>query len=131
MDVYFTEEARRRLEILAKLASRSGGLLIGHRRGPRYVIESFLPLPPGTAPSIEERLETESRLDGEWVGEFYLGATEDDERSMLSPAKTGKILLEIQKQPKGEIRFRARRVEYEDRFYLKDIDIFNSRTGEE
>jgi len=42
MDAYLTVEARRSLEALALLGG-ARGYLVGHRRGPRFVVEAFIP----------------------------------------------------------------------------------------
>ncbi len=46
MDAYLTSEARRLLEAFALLGG-GRGYLIGHRRGPRFFVESLVPMAGG------------------------------------------------------------------------------------
>ena len=71
MDVLLTRTARRALEAAALGGGRTAsGLLLGHKRGGRFVIESAVPSGRGSFPGREAYVRLASILGDEVVGFF-------------------------------------------------------------
>jgi hypothetical protein len=120
VDVLITPEARKEIEALMALRPKPGtwGVLIGHRRGPRYILEKIVAAgSPGTVPEAA----TLERLDAVWPGRTIgLVAVRPGaafKKAVLGPAWYGKVLLETG-GPAGAPPLQASVVEFERRFYL-------------
>jgi hypothetical protein len=125
MDVLITPEARRELEALRALKPKPGtwGALVGHRRGPRYVVEKVLAGgSPGTVPD-EKTLEG---IDGVWRGgTIGLVAVQPGaafRRAVLGPAWYGKLVLEISEKA-GRSALRPSVVEHDRKFHFSPLRI--------
>jgi hypothetical protein len=98
MDVLITPEARQELEAMMALRPKPGtwGALIGHRRGPRYIVEKVVAAGrPGSVPD-GQILEG---LDGIWPGRTIgLVAVRPGaafKKAALGPAWYGKLVLAV------------------------------------
>ena len=96
MDVLITEEARRELEAfrLFRPAPGAWGVLVGHRRGNRVIVEKAVAAgSPGAAP--DARLV--AGLDGLWpgmtVGLFVRRPGAAFRKAVLGPLWYGKVVL--------------------------------------
>ena len=123
MDVLITPEARRELEALRAFRPRPGtwGVLVGHRRGSRFIVEKVLAAgDPGTVPG-EELLE---RLDAVWPGRTIgLVAVRPGaafKKAARGPAWCGKLVLEMAGTARAPV-LRSFVVEFERRFFLDPI----------
>lgn len=126
-----TPEARQELEALMALRPKPGtwGALIGHRRGPRYIVEKVVAAgSPGTVPDVK----TLERLDVVWPGRTIgLVAVRPGaafKKAVLGPAWYGKVLLETG-GPAGAPPLRASLVEFERRFHLAPLPIAADAKG--
>jgi hypothetical protein len=125
VDVLITPEARRELEALVALRPKPGtwGALIGHRRGPRYIVEKVAAAgSPGTVPDVK----TLERLDVVWPGRTIgLVAVRPGaafKKAVLGPAWYGKVFLTAAGTA-GPSKLRASVVEFERRFHLAPLPI--------
>ena len=123
MDVLLTPEARREVEALRAFRPRPGtwGVLVGHRRGPRFIVEKIMAAgAPGTVPG-EELLE---RLDTVWpgrtVGLVAVRPGAAFKKAARGPAWYGKLVLEIAGTARAPV-LRPFVVEFERRFFLDPI----------
>ena len=123
MDVLITAEARREIEALYVFGPKPGtwGALVGHRRGPRFIVEKAVAAGgPGTAP--DARLL--AGLDGIWPGRtlglfaFRPGAA--FRKAVLGPAWYGKLVLSMTGSAKAP-DLRPFAVEFERRFLLVPV----------
>ena len=123
MDVLITPEARTELEALRAFRPRPGtwGVLVGHKRGPRFIVEKVLAAgSPGTVPG-EKLLES---LDAVWPGRTIgLVAVRPGaafKKAARGPAWYGKLVLEIAGTARAPVS-RPLVVEFERRFFLDPI----------
>jgi hypothetical protein len=98
MDVLITPEARQELEALMALRPKPGtwGALIGHRRGPRYIVEKVVAAgSPGSVP--DGRLL--EGLDGIWpgrtIGLVAVRPSAAFKKAARGPAWYGKLVLAV------------------------------------
>ena len=123
MDVLLTPEARREVEALKAFRPRPGtwGVLVGHRRGSRFIVEKVLTAgSPGTVPG-EELLD---RLDAVWpgrtIGLITVRPGAAFRRAARGPAWYGKLVLELAGTARSLV-LRSFVVEFEQRFFLDPI----------
>ena len=98
MDVLITPDARREIEALKALRPQPSvwGFLVGHKRGPRFIVEKVFPAGSGRVlPS--ERLVAE--LDRVWpgraIGLFALRPNVAFKKAILGPAWYGKLVIHL------------------------------------
>jgi hypothetical protein len=123
VDVLITPEAKREVEALRAFRPRPGtwGVLVGHRRGPRFIVEKVATAgDPGTVPG-EDLLE---RLDAVWpgrtIGLIAVRPGAAFRKAARGPAWYGKLVLELA----GTVRAPVVRpfvVEFERSFFLDPI----------
>jgi hypothetical protein len=123
VDVLVTPEARQELEAIRAFRPRPGtwGVLVGHRRGSRIIVEKVLAAgDPGTVPG-EALLE---RLDSVWPGRTIgLVAVRPGaafKKAARGPAWYGKLVLEIAGTARAPV-LRPFVVEFERRFFLDPV----------
>jgi hypothetical protein len=125
MDVLITPEARQEIEAIMALRPKPGtwGALIGHRRGPRYIVEKVLTAgSPGTVP--DGRLL--EGLDGIWPGRAIgLVAVRPGaafKKAVLGPAWYGKLVLVVAGRA-GRPSVRPSVVEFARAFFLSPLPL--------
>jgi hypothetical protein len=123
MDAYLTVEARRSLEAFALLGG-ARGYLIGHRRGPRFVVEALVPA-AGGRPFSGADLRTLDRVLGATViGFFAVGPGRPAaNKDALRPFGCGKLFLEARLEARKALVLKAFSVEYDGDFVLSPVPI--------
>jgi len=118
-----TQEARREVEALQAFRPAPGawGVIVGHKRGPRFIVEKIVAAgSPKSAP--DERLL--ARLDKIWPGRVIgLAAVRPEaafKKALLGPAWFGKLVLQSSGPVKAPV-LRSWVVEFERRFFLAPI----------
>jgi hypothetical protein len=120
VDVFITPEARRELEALRAVRPRPSawGVLIGHKRGFRFIVEKVFPA-AGAAAAPSERLVRE--LDRVWsgrvIGLFAVRPGAAFKKAVLGPAWYGKLVLDLGLSARKQ-SVRPFVVEFERRFFL-------------
>jgi hypothetical protein len=98
VDVLFTPEAKREIEALrvVRPAASTWGVLIGHKRGFRFIVEKVFPAGNGRTMPNERLL---AGLDGIWpggvIGLFALRPGALFKKAVLGPAWYGKLVLDL------------------------------------
>jgi len=131
MDVFIAEEARAGLRADALVTSSEGrrGLLLGHRRGPRYFVARVFPLGGRSFPAASRLRELDDLFDGRIIG-FYSGREPDPgPGGILQPFAYGKLFLRVSGTA---IRSRPLAVkpwviEYDKTFFLSPISLARRR----
>jgi hypothetical protein len=131
MDAYLGAEAAAGLaaEALERSGKRCRGLLLGHRRGPRYFVERAFPLRGGAFPSETRFRELDRIFGGRIIGFYASGDGGRGSSSILRPFAYGKLYLWI-----AGLSARSRRpvvkphvIEYDQAFFLSPIPLARRR----
>jgi hypothetical protein len=123
MDAYLTEEARRSLEALALLGG-TRGYIIGHRRGPRFFVESFAPSAGSRAFSGEDLRHLEHVLGAGVIGFFAVGpGRAAAKKETLQPFGCGKLFLEARPRRGQSFELRAFAVEFDGKFRHEPVPL--------
>ena len=131
MDVFITPEARCEVEALRIVRPRPSawGVLIGHKRGPRFIVEKVFPAGSGRA-RPNERLVAE--LDRVWpgrvIGLFTVRRGAAFRKAVLSPGWYGKLVLDLGSTTRKQ-SVRPFVVEFERRFFLARIPLVTAGTA--
>ncbi len=120
MDVFLAEDARLFLAGLSAgpARSRPRGLLLGHRRGPRYFVEQVFPAAPGFAFRPEELRRLDALFGDRILGYFAIGAAASIRRRVLRPESVGRLLLLVAFRPGRPPAAKAHLVDFDGRFKL-------------
>lgn len=123
MDAYLSEEARSFLDaqILEVSRRRAAGLLIGHRRGPRFFIESVYPCSLQPLLSLK-RYCALSRIFSERIIGFYTsGKWTGKTGRKIPPFAVNKLILEFDAHPRKGLVLKPSVVEYNGSFELVPV----------
>lgn len=127
MDVFLAEEAEvgLRADALGRSARECRGLLLGHRRGPRYFVVRVFPLGGRSFPRASRLRQLERLFSGRVIG-FYAGRRpEPGPRGILRPFAYGRLLLLVSgtaARP-GSLAVRPSVIEYDKGFFLSPISL--------
>jgi hypothetical protein len=125
VDVLITPEARREVEALRVIrpADSAWGILIGHKRGFRFIVEKVFPAGNGRALPSERLL---AGLDGIWpggvIGLFAVRPGAAFKKAILGPAWYGKLVLDLGSTARKQ-SIRSFTVEFERKFFLAGIPL--------
>jgi hypothetical protein len=116
MDAYLTVEVRRSLEAVGLLGGAQG-YLIGHRRGPRFFVESLVPTAGGRSFSGRDLRALERVLGATAIGFFAVGpGRAAAKKDTLRPFGCGKLFLEAGPRRGRSLHLRAFVVEFDGKF---------------
>jgi hypothetical protein len=123
VDAFITPEARREIDALMVFRPKPGtwGVLVGHRRGFRFIVEKAFPAGGGGSVPDERLL---AGLDGVWpgrtIGLFAVRPGAAFTKAVRGPAWYGKLVLRLS-GPARSPAMRPSVVEYKRRFFLAPI----------
>ena len=121
--MFITPEARREIEALTAFrpAPSTWGILIGHKRGFRFIVEKVFPATSGRA-LPDERLVAE--LDHIWpgrvIGLFAVRPGAAFCGAVLGPFLYGRLILSLELSGR-KFSMRPSVVEFERKFYLAPV----------
>lgn len=118
VDVFIIPEARREIEALKAFQPKAGtwGALVGHRRGPRVIVEKVLAGGgPGTAPDAKALAALDGIWPGRIIGLIAVRPGSAFTRAALGPAWFGKVILTVTGPARSPI-LRPQIVEFERQF---------------
>jgi hypothetical protein len=123
MDVYLSDEALQHLgaQALELPRRRTGGLLLGHRRGGRFFVESIYPCSFEKLPSGRKYWALDSIFQGRIIGFYSSGRGEGATVGKWPPFACNKLWLEFDYHPEKGLILRPSVVEYADFFHLVPI----------
>ncbi len=131
MDVFIATEAEAGLRADALDAPPGGrrGLLLGHRRGPRYLVVRVFPLGGRSFPDAARFRELDRLFDGGIIGFYGDRDPAPGPAGILQPFGYGKLFLRISAK---DLRSRPlsvdpRIIEYDREFYLSPISLARRR----
>ncbi len=123
VDVLITPAARLEIEALKVLRPEPStwALLIGHKRGFRFVVEQVFPAGTGRRLPDERGLAgLETIWPGRVIGLLAVRPGAELKKSILGPAWYGKLVL-LATGPAGEPALRPFAVEFERKFFLDPV----------
>jgi hypothetical protein len=130
MDVYLTGEAVRALRALSLLSPREGeGLLLGHERGGRRLVERVLPTVRGFFPSIEAFAAANRALGGSVVGFFSFAPDRARLRRILAPFACQSVFVDVSGLGPEGGRPRAFLIRFDRTFNLHPMDCVMEKGG--
>ena len=124
VDIFLNPEARLDLEALGVLNSSGSawGLLLGHLRGHRFIVEKAYPSGGAAFPSIEKIEKMDALWEGRILGFFCVRPDASFKNALLGPAFFGKIFCDVRPSRAG-IRIRPYIIEYKKNFYYSPIPL--------
>jgi hypothetical protein len=124
VDAFLTAEARQALEALNALspAKRHAGLLIGHERGHRFIVEMAFPTPATFEPGPAAFARLDEVFDGRAIGFFTSGDAARLKAKLRQPYAAGRLLLSI-RFGRATPAFKAWAVDFEGRFRFIPIPV--------
>lgn len=122
MDAYLSREAFRSFEALSLMGPHGNpsGLLIGHKRGHRYFVETVLPHLKNFSSFPQDFFSLDHLFEGKLIGFFTFGSDGKRIKKVLAPFACGKLLLEVQLQKK-KISIKSFIIDFEEEFFLSPI----------
>lgn len=129
MDFYLSEEARRFLSAQALEVSRRrvGGLLLGHRRGPRFFIENVYPCSLQPFLSLKRYCALSGIFNEKIIGFYASGKWAKKTGRKIPPFAVNKLILEFDAHPRKGLVLRPAVVEYNGSFKLVPVAMAPSR----
>ncbi len=125
MDAFLSGEASQSLEAIS-LAFRGlpvFGVLIGHKRDHRIIVEKALPAPGRSPMTSELFFELDELFEGRIVGFFGQRASRGVVKSILCPFGFGKLYLEIRPGARKGAGRRSFVVDHEKVFCLRPVPL--------
>ncbi len=125
VDVFITPEAGREIEALGILRPRPSpwGVLIGHKRGFRFIVEKVFPVGSGRVLPNEWLLAELDRVwPGRVIGLFAARPGAAFRKAVLSPGWYGKLVLDFGLSARKQ-SIRPFTVEFERKFFLARIPL--------
>lgn len=123
--MFITPEAGREIEALGTLRPRPSawGVLIGHKRGPRFIVEKVFPAGSGRVLPNERLLaELDCVWPGRVIGLFAVRPGTAFRKAVLGPGWYGKLVLNLGLSA-WKRSIRPFTVEFERKFFLARIPL--------
>jgi hypothetical protein len=123
VDVFITPEARRELEALriVRPDPSTWGLLVGHKRGFRFIVEKVFPAGSGRALPSERLLAGLDRIwPGGVIGLFAIRLNAPVKKAVLGPMFYGRLVLDLGSTARKP-SIRPSIVDFERRFFLAPV----------
>jgi hypothetical protein len=123
VDVFITPEARHEIETLriVRPAASTWGILIGHKRGFRFIVEKVFPAGGGrNLPNERVFAELDRVWPGRVIGLFAVRPGAAFRKAVLGPLFYGKLIVHMGASA-GTPAVRPSVVEFERRFFLAPV----------
>jgi len=101
------------------------GLLLGHKRGSRFIVEEILPTRPGFFTSQSALAACGRYLQHRILGFFTFSPGSGKIKKILTPIAYGKLYLEVAGDGIENPVFISYLIEFKEGFYLAPIPIAN------
>jgi len=129
VDAFLTRPALQTIEAAVRNSRRAvSGLLLGHKRGGRVIVERAVPSGSRDFPGREAYARLVSILEGEVVGFFSSSPSSDRRKKTPPPFSVGKIFLSVKDGKRGCL-FRALAIDYTYRFVWHPLRIASPGGG--
>lgn len=121
MELVILQEARKELQLRACSARPAQGYLLGRQTGPGLFVEKVMPLAWSELLEPETFFRVEQNQGLAVLGVFSLNSRPDCHKRLLRPLFSGKIFLSLTLGPRGEIKPRARMIEFDRKFFFQPL----------
>jgi hypothetical protein len=132
VDVLIIPEARREIDALRAFGPRPGtwGIIVGHRRGPRFIVEKVAAAGnPGTVPDERLLAGVEKIWPGRIIGIAVVRPDAAFKKALRGPTWYGKLVLQLAGSLKAPA-LRLHVVEFERKFYLDPVALASAAKEE-
>lgn len=131
MDVYLSLEAENNFKALQEISSDliCDGLLIGHKRGHRYLIEKIFPTMENFFPNVEKYYSLNQMFKDRIVGFYSFKGNDKKLKIILSPFAYGKLYIEVELNKEKRINFKPYLIDFRKNFYLSPITLAPKKEG--
>ena len=128
MDAYLLKEAYQSLRAFGIIATKSisDGLLSGHIRGHRFIVEKIFPTQRGFFPSLDNYFSLNQIFDDEILGFFSFFPEKKKMKKILAPFAFGKLILQIHLNRQNKMVIKSFLIDYDKEFYLSPIRLIHS-----
>jgi len=123
MDVFLSDEAilHLRAHALEGQGKGQGGLLLGHKRGQRFIVEQVYPSRVHFFSSERNFWILDQLFSGKIIGFYSFTSGSKKAPAVLRPFAYGKVFLRISLRPKNRWNLEPHVIEYKDSFFLRPI----------
>ncbi|HAR35303.1 MAG: hypothetical protein H5U05_02510 [Candidatus Aminicenantes bacterium] len=121
MELIILQDARKELSLRARSGHPVQGYLLGRQTGPGLFVEKIFCLSWGELLKPEVFFLVEKNQSRDILGVFSLRARPPVEKRLLQPLFCGKVFLRLEVRANGEIRPRAKQIEFDRQFYFKPL----------
>jgi len=125
MDVYFSREAFRTLEAQKIIATQqnSVGIILGHKRGQSFFIETIVSTTKGFFPSLEKFYSLNTIYKDRIVGFYSFFTDEKKTKKILAPFAHGKLYLDIHITKSNTLRIKPSSIDYDKTFFFTPLKL--------
>lgn len=121
MDVDLTEDARVLLRAEASAKRPTSGVLLGHVRGVRWVVESVYPCLKSECWNEAGFWNLQRIFGGRIIGFYSSHRLAENHSRLFKPFACGKLFLAVAARRSGAIAVRAWAIEFNGRFRLSPL----------
>lgn len=121
MELIILQEARKELLLRACSGRQAQGYLLGRQTGPGLFVEKIMPLTWSELLKPETFFRVEQNQDLAVLGVFSLNSRPDSQKRLLRPLFSGKVFLSVTVGSRGEIKPRARIIEFDRKFFFQPL----------
>ncbi len=115
------QEARKELLLRACPGRQAQGYLLGRQTGPGLFVEKIMPLAWSELLKPETFFRVEQNQHLAVLGVFSLNPSPRSRRRLLQPLFSGKVFLSITVSSRGQVKPRARIIEFDRKFYFQPL----------
>ncbi|MGQ9800472.1 MAG: hypothetical protein ACUVRL_02225 [Candidatus Saccharicenans sp.] len=121
MELIILQDAQRELSLRARTSRSSQGYLLGRQTGPGLFVEKIFCLSWRELLKPEIFFLVEKNQSRDILGVFSLKSYQPVEKKLLQPLFCGKVFLRLEVRPNGELKLRAKQIEFDRQFYFKSL----------
>jgi len=125
VDAYLAEEALLDLQgqALDPLSQKTAGLLLGHKRGPRFFVEKIFACRAAFFSTLKNYRALDNHFSGRIIGFYSFDLNTQKRRQLCRPFACGKLYLEIRPGRK-RLTMKPSVIDYKDSFYFRPVPLF-------
>ncbi|MBC7350604.1 MAG: hypothetical protein H5U05_11630 [Candidatus Aminicenantes bacterium] len=121
MELIILQDAQKELSLRARAGRPVQGYLLGRQTGPGFFVEKIFCLSWRELLTPKVFFLVEKNQSRDILGVFSLRARPLVEKRLLQPLFCGKVFLSLEVRTGGEIRPRAKQIEFDRQFCFKPL----------